>query len=306
MSQLEKLKTDYLEYLEIDLGRSAKTIRNYDHYLQRFLAWSKIQQPSQIDEQMVHKFRVYLNRMADVHGENLSKKTQNYHIIALRNFLRFLAKKDIRTLAAEKVELAKTGQRSIDYLTTEEVMALIGAAKGETLKKLRDQSIFIMLFSTGLRISELVSLNRDSVNLEKQEFSVIGKGSKVRLVFISELAKDALEKYLEKRKDLDPALFVRLPKNPEREKKTLRLTARSVQRMVAQYAALAGIVKKATPHVLRHSFATDLLQNGADIRSVQALLGHSNIGTTQIYTHVTNERLKETYRKYHNKQGKKL
>lgn len=300
---LNKLKTDYLEHLEIDLGRSQKTIHNYNHYLERFLQWSKIQKPSQINEQLVHRFRVHLNRMTDVHGENLGKKTQNYHIIALRNFLRFMAKKDIETLAAEKVELAKTGQRSIDYLTTEEVMSLISAAKGDALKKRRDQAILIMLFSTGLRISELVNLDKDSVNLKKQEFSVTGKGSKVRLVFISELAKEALEKYLEKRRDLDPALFIRLPLHPEKEKKTLRLTARSIQRMVARYAAMAGIVKKVTPHVLRHSFATDLLQNGADIRSVQALLGHSNIGTTQIYTHVTNERLKETYKKYHNKQG---
>lgn len=306
MNELAKLKTDYLEHLEIDLGRCQKTIENYNRYLDRFLSWAKIQKPRQINEQLVHDFRVHLNRMADRHGEELSRKTQNYHVVALRNFLRFLSKRDIQTLAADKVELGKTAGRSIDFLTPEEVMLIIEAAKGESLKKRRDQAILIMLFSTGLRISELVGLDRQSINLKRREFSVTGKGSKVRLVFVSDLARAALEEYLKKRKDVDPALFIRLPKHPKKEEKTLRLTARSIQRMVVKYAAMAGIVKKATPHAFRHSFATDLLRSGADIRSVQALLGHSNISTTQIYTHVTNQRLKETYQKYHNKQAKNM
>jgi site-specific recombinase XerD len=303
MNDLSKLKTDFLEYLEVDLGRSQKTIENYNHYLERFLQWSKITNPKDITAQLVHKYRVFLNRMTDSHGEELSKKTQNYHVIALRNFLKFLAKKDISTLSTNKVELAKTQPRQVDFLSSEEIMMIIGAAKGDTLKKRRDQAILILLFSTGLRISELVNLNRDSINLNRQEFSVVGKGSKIRIVFISELAKEALEKYLEKRTDIDKALFIRNLKDYNKKEADLRLTARSIQRMVARYATTAGITKKVTPHVFRHSFATDLLQNGADIRSVQALLGHSSINTTQIYTHVTNQGLKEIYRKFHNKKS---
>lgn len=300
MKQLQKYLTDYLEYLEIDKNRSQKTIENYSRYLNRFVSWSKIQSPEQIDETMVHKYRIYLNRLMDNKGQSLNRKTQNYYIIALRGFLKYLSKHDIQTLAAEKVELAKTGARHIDFLTPEEILLLIKAAAGLTNRKLRDQAILILLFSSGLRISELTSLNRDQVNLERQEFSVIGKGSKIRIVFISNLAKEAVARYLEKRTDVDPALFVRHPKDQQKFD-NLRLTPRSVQRMIKRYAVKAGLVKRVTPHVLRHSFATDLLQNGADIRSVQALLGHSSINTTQIYTHVTNEGLKEVYQKFHNK-----
>lgn len=301
MPNIQKHITDYLEYLEIDKNRSQKTIENYDRYLRRFLDWSKITQPQDIDDNIVHKYRLYLNRLVDDKGQSLSRRTQNYYVIALRGFLKFLSKNDIPTLAAEKVELSKTGARHIDFLSTEEVLRLIKAAEGQTIRKLRDQAILILLFSSGLRISELTNLNREQVNLERQEFSVIGKGSKIRIVFISELARDAILQYLNQRTDVDPALFVRHPKHEQNYDK-LRLTPRSVQRLIKRYAVKAGLVKRVTPHVLRHSFATDLLQNGADIRSVQALLGHSSINTTQIYTHVTNEGLKEVYKKFHNKK----
>lgn len=301
--QIERLKTDYLEYLEIDKNRSYKTIENYDRYLKKFLSWAKINTPQDITESLVHKYRVHLNRFKNGKGKTLSRQTQNYHVIALRGFLKYLSKKSIATLAAEKVELSKTAGRSVDFLSFEEVEALIQAASGPSLKNYRDEAILKLLFSTGLRISELTSLNRDSVNLKRGEFSVTGKGSKVRIVFISGAAKESLQNYLDKRKDVDPALFVRIVTNFQ-EQESLRLSDRSVQRMIKKCAAKAGLVKKVTPHVLRHSFATNLLQNGADIRSVQALLGHSSISTTQIYTHVTNKGLKDIYKKFHGKNKK--
>ncbi len=301
MSKIQNLITDYLEYLEVDLGRSEKTLENYHRYLNKFIEWSKITSSSQINENLVHKYRVRLNRVQDKSGKSLSRRTQNYHIIALRGFLKYLSKKDIKSLAAEKLDLAKTEERQVDFLTFDEVKSLIEAAEGTTQMKLRDQAILKLFFSSGLRISELTSLNRDQINLKSGEFSVRGKGSKVRIVFVSDVARDAIRKYFDKRTDVDQALFVRVMKNPEKES-DLRLSARSVQRMIKKYAAKAGIVKKVTPHVLRHSFATDLLQNGADIRSVQALLGHSSINTTQIYTHVTNKDLKEVHRKFHGKE----
>lgn len=315
MNPIQNLITDYLEYLEIDKNRSQKTVENYDRYLQKFTEWSKISEPKEITEKLVHKFRVHLNHLKNQHKKNLSRKTQNGYVIAIRGFLKFLAKKDIKALSAEKIELGKTKERVIDFLTIEEVHLFLDTIhkdepefnqnklylqKTQNLRKLRDLAIFSLLFSSGLRVSELVSLNREQVNLDRQEFSVIGKGSKVRLVFISSDTKKILEKYLNKRFDVDPALFIRIPLHPERED-DLRLTARSIQRFAKDYASKAGILKKVTPHVLRHSFATDLLQNGADIRSVQALLGHSSINTTQIYTHVTNQRLKEVHQKFHNK-----
>ena len=302
-TKVEQLITDYLEYLEIDKNRSQKTIENYDRYLRKFLTWSKVSNPKNITESVVHKFRVFLNKPKDNDGSTLSRTTQNYHVIVLRGFLHFLSKQDIDSLPAEKVELGKTAGRSVDFLTTEEVLRLIESAKGESLQRLRDRSILSLFFSSGLRISELVNLNRDQINLQRQEFSVLGKGSKVRIVFISDTTLIILEKYLKRRTDIDPAVFVRITKNPEKQD-NLRLSARSIQRMIKKYAASAGIIKKVTPHVLRHSFATDLLQNGADIRSVQALLGHSSISTTQIYTHVTNKGLKDVYKKYHSKSKK--
>lgn len=301
MTTISSLITDFLEDLEINKNRSQKTIENYDRYLRRFLRWSKVKKPDEISESLVQKYRVYLSRLQNNKAEQLSRKTQTYHVIALRVFLRYLAKKDIPSLAAEKVELGKTHQKAIDFLTFEEVQALIEATKGTGLKNLRDKAIFLLLFSAGLRVSELVSLNRRQLDLKKKEFLVKGKGSKIRLVFISDPAANSILEYLEKRKDIDPALFARIVKNPERYE-TLRLSARSIQRLAKEYSTKAGIAKNVTPHVLRHSFATDLLQNGADIRSVQALLGHSSINTTQIYTHVTNKGLKETHKKFQSKK----
>ncbi len=291
--------TDYLEYLEVDKNRSQKTLENYSRYLRKFSSWAKINKPSDITDEIVHKFRVHLSQTVDENGASLDRKTQNYYIIALRGFLRYLSKKNIPSLSAEKIELGKTNARTIDFLTAEEVGRLIKSTEGMSFSKARDRAILLLLFSSGLRVSELVNLNRDNIDLKRKEFSVIGKGSKIRIVFISDGAKGALEYFLNKRKDIDPALFVRLPK--KNDFSDLRITTRSIQRIVSQCAKRAGILKKVTPHVLRHSFATNLLQNGADIRSVQALLGHSSINTTQIYTHVTNEGLKDVYTKYHKK-----
>ncbi len=301
MNNLQKLKTDFLEYLEVDKNRSPKTIENYDRYLSKFLEWSKIKNPSEISEESIHKFRVVLSRQIGQQGTPMGHRTQNYYVIAMRGFLRFLMKKNIESLSPEKIELSKTKDRTIDFLTIEEVREIIDSARGESLSQKRDRAILILLFSSGLRISELTGLNRNQINLEKREFSVVGKGSKIRIVFISEEARDVIQEYLEKRIDVDPALFIRIVKNPQSYSE-LRLTPRSIQRMIKKYTVKAGILKKVTPHVLRHSFATNLLQNGADIRSVQSLLGHSSISTTQIYTHVTNEKLKEVYEKYSKKK----
>ena len=300
MTNLQILVTNYLEYLEIDKNRSQKTIENYDRYLKKFFSWANINNAKDITEELVHKYRVYLNHIQKKGKGSLSRKTQNYHIIALRGFLKYLSKKNSPTLAAEKIELGKASQRSVDFLSFEEVETLITAAAGVNLKHMRDQAIMKLLFSTGLRISELIALNRTSLSLKHSEFSITGKGSKVRIVFISSAAKESLQKYLDKRTDTDVALFVRIVKNPEKFD-SLRLSARSVQRMIRKYAIKAGLTKKVTPHVLRHSIATNLLQNGADIRSVQALLGHSSINTTQIYTHVTNKGLGDVHKKFHGK-----
>ncbi len=301
--EIKKLFGDYLDYLEIEKNRSPKTIENYARYLERFLAWSKTSQPAAITADSVRNYRLYLNRI----DPPLKKITQAYHLIALRNFLKYLAKRDIKTLTADKIELAPAGDRQIDFLENEEVERLLDAASGNSLKTLRDKAMLELLFSTGLRVSELCSLNRELVNLKRGEFAVKGKGGKIRVVFLSEPARRALENYLAKRKDVDDALFVRNAKNQSSndKKSDLRLTPRSIQRLVKYYAAKAGIVKNIHPHTLRHSFATDLLRNGADLRSVQELLGHANVTTTQIYTHVTNTGLKEVHQAFHARRRKK-
>jgi len=304
---IHQLLTDFLEYLEIERNRSQKTIENYHHYLERFFKWSEIKTPDDITVDQVRKFRIHLNRYQDEKGQELKKVTQNYHMIALRSFLKYLSKRDVSVMSAEKIEIGKNPATMIEFLDPSELERLLDSASGEDKKSLRDRAVLELLFSAGLRVSELVSINRDQINLKNQEFSVRGKGSKVRIVFVSDTAKKALEKYLEKRTDIDPALFVRLPKkgSKETEKKgSLRITQRSIQRIVKYYATKAGIVKDVHPHTLRHSFATDLLSNGADIRSVQAMLGHSSITTTQIYTHVTNQGLKDIHKKFHGKRGK--
>src|SRR3989344_4978298 len=309
MADLKELKSQFLEYLEIEKGRSIKTVENYDRYLSRFLAHTKVVAPGTITEAMVREFRLHLNRQDGVDG-TMKHKTQNYYLIALRAFLKFLRKRDIDSLNPERIELAKVGQRHLGLIPSAELDRLMLATKSPTQSKsptallgtLRDKAILELLFSTGLRVSELCGLDRD-LDLSRDEFSVRGKGEKVRVVFLSPAAKDAIKKYLDKRGDLDEALFVQMGKNAKNTK-DLRLTPRSVERTIKQYATRAGITRKVTPHVIRHSFATDLLENGADLRSVQALLGHQNIATPQVYTHVTDKHLREVHKKFHGQRRK--
>ena len=299
---LAKLLNDYLDHVEIEKNRAQKTRENYQRYLTRFLTWAKINSPIQITNEVVRNYRLYLNRLTPP----LKKITQAYHLIALRNFLKYLAKRDVKSLTADKIELGKIGERQIDFMENEEIERLLSAAGDNSIKSLRDRAILELLFSTGLRVSELCSLNRSSVNLKRAEFSVRGKGDKIRVVFVSDTSKKALENYLAKRKDIDEALFVRDFKMQDTSSKIqdLRLTPRSIQRIVKHYAAKAGLIKNIHPHTLRHSFATDLLRNGADLRSVQALLGHANVTTTQIYTHVTDTQLKEVHQAFHARRRK--
>ncbi len=299
MNKLQALLNDYLEYLEIDKNRSVKTIEAYRRYLKKFFQWSQIDKPEKISEKLIHRYRVFLSRQTTTKGELLSRRTQNYPIIALRGFLRYLGKQGETALSPEKIDLGSTEIRQVDFLEPEEIDRILATPRGKAVEKLRDRALLRLLFSSGLRVSELVSLNRDQLNLAKREFSIRGKGSKLRIAFFSLATQTALEQYLEKRVDLDPALFARHNQKGFQKEEDLRLSVRSIQRLVKKYAREAGIIKKVTPHVLRHSFATDLLQNGADIRSVQSLLGHSSINTTQIYTHVTNRNLKEIHNKFH-------
>ena len=303
LSAIERFLEDYLKYLEVEKNRSIKTMENYRHYLERFLLWAKIQEPKDITADLVREFRLYLNRLKDDSNRGLKKITQNYHVIALRNFLKYLRKRDIETLAPEKIELAKVALREIEFLEETELERLLNAPQGGGLSDSRDKAILELLFATGLRVSELCGLNRQSVNLKQDEFSVRGKGDKIRVVFLSETAKNCLKNYLDKRVDVDEALFIRVGKGKNffQKNANLRLTSRSVERIIKKYAAKAGIGKKVTPHQLRHQFATDLLRNGADLRSVQTMLGHSSITTTQIYTHITDKQLKEIHKKYHRK-----
>ena len=308
-SNIQSLLTQFLEYLEIEKNRSQLTVRNYDFYLHRFLEFAKIANPSQITLEKVRQFRLYLNRLA-VGGKSLKKSTQNYHIIALRSFLKFLAKRDVKTLAAEKLELMKIGERSVDFLEGSDLERILEAplkSASPEIIRLRDRAILELLFSTGLRVSELANLKIDSVNLNKEEFTVRGKGDKPRVVFLSNQARSAIKKYLEQRRDMSPYLFVghdRAARAREGAKEERPLTPRSIQRMVGRYSKAAGLTKHVTPHTLRHSYATDLLMNGADIRSVQAMLGHASITTTQIYTHITNRQLKDVHKAFHGRQRK--
>lgn len=299
---INDLERDFLEYLEIERGRSPKTIENYDHYLSRFIGWSKIRTPREITAPLVHHYRLFLNRYEDERGRTLDRKTQSYHIIALRSFLKYLAREDVTALAPEKIEIGKTPQRTVEFLEADEINRLLASADKETVRGLRDRAILELLFSAGVRVSELTQLNRKSVSSASNEFSVKGKGGKYRIVFLSPDAKKAIFSYLKKRTDIDPALFVRIPKSSAPQINELRLTSRSIQRIVKHYAAKAGIVKNVHPHTLRHSFATDLLMNGADIRSVQSMLGHSSITTTQVYTHITNKHLREIHQRFHGKK----
>ena len=298
MSQnIRNLKQEFLEYLEIEKGRSLKTVENYDRYLRKFFDFTKIKDASKITDDKVREFRLWLNRQITntKKGETMKKKTQNYYLIALRVFLKYLAKRDVKSLAPEKIELAKVAERSLDLISHEELIRLMKSPDTKNLKGMRDKAILELLFSTGLRVSELCFLNSD-IDLKKDEMSVRGKGEKVRVVFLSDTAKFAVEKYLKNRKDMEEALFVSHGK-----KETKRLNPRAIQRIVKHYAIKAGITKKVSPHVIRHSFATDLLRNGADLRSVQMMLGHANITTTQVYTHLTDKHLKEIHKKFHSR-----
>jgi site-specific recombinase XerD len=307
VKDLSLLKNRFLEYLEIERGRADNTIRNYNHYLSVFLKQTGAKKPGDITVEMIRKFRLWLHRQPAGDnrrtGETLAKTTQNYHLIALRSFLKYMTRRDIKTLSAEQIELAKVPQRQIDVISDKELRRLLDAPDTEENLEMRyrDKAILEMLYSTGLRVSELCSLFRD-IDLSRDEFSIRGKGGKVRVVFLSPEAKDALKKYFKVRKDLSDALFVNISKNKSKTDADKGLDRRTVGRIVKKYATIAGITKKVTPHVIRHCFATDLLSNGADIRSVQVMLGHADISTTQIYTHVTDAKLKEIHKKFHDKK----
>ena len=312
---IQDLKRQFLEYIEIEKGRALRTIENYDHYLTVFLNQTKVEDPKDITNEKVRDFRMWLNRQAAGNnratGETMKKKTQNYYLIALRVFLKFLTKRGITSLPADQIELAKIGERSIDVISSEELQRLLKAPDSEENpeKTARGHAILELLFSTGLRVSELCSLTND-LDTRQDEFSIRGKGGKVRVVFLSPEAKVAVKNYLALRKDMSDALFVKVSDEKFPTKSGMKdenaknegLTRRSIERIVKRYAIMAGISKKVTPHVIRHCFATDLLSNGADIRSVQAMLGHSNIATTQIYTHVTDKHLRDVHKNFHNKR----
>lgn len=310
MLYVSELIADFLESVEIEHGRSRKTVENYSLYLNRFYEYASEQiapntdlQPCQITPELLRKYRLYLNRFSDNQKhQHLSVLTQAYHLIALRGFLKYLAKREIKSLNPSLVDLPRAVHKQVTFLHYDEVERLLSAIPLDTETGLRDRAIIELLFSGGLRVSELVKLNRDSINLERREFMVRGKGSKDRPIFISEAAAERVQNYLDARTDSLPALFLNNSRNSgtvDTSGDFRRISPRSIERLVARYARLAGITKHVTPHTLRHSFATDLLINGADLRAVQSLLGHANIATTQIYTHVTDTHLREVHEKFH-------
>ena len=304
-TNLSSLIDQFLEYLEIEKNCSKLTIRDYKHYLKIFAGWFASSQPEKnitdLDLYIVRKYRVYLANRVDGKNLTLKRVTQNYYVIALRSFLRFLIKNDYKTLEPSKIDLPKTESRSLKFLEKEQIDRLVNSVDNSKEEGLRDRAILELLFSTGLRVSELVKLNRESINLDRREFGVIGKGGRARIVFISEKAAIWLSRYLNERKDKFKPLFIRYSGRivEENNGEKMRLTSRSVERIVKKYVRLARLPVDATVHTLRHSFATDLLTNGADIRSVQEMLGHKNIATTQIYTHVTNKQLREVHEAFH-------
>lgn len=344
LTPLFRYINEFLEYCEIGKNQSRRTTDNYKHYLSRFYNFAlgeKVERAENITIELVRQYRLYLNRLENDKGEKVLKLiSQNYHLIALRAFLKYLAKQDIKSLAPEKIELPKNPQRQVEFLEHDELERLLNATaqEKEEIPRLRDNALLQTLFSTGLRVSEVAGLRRDSINLDRREFTVRGKGSKLRLVFLSDDAAEALKKYLSKRPDNSQALFIGhsnigkvagkpgkkltqksveaqqkkmemeiesqgyTKNNKDNNNKIRGLTPRQIQRIIKKYCRLAGIIKKVSPHTLRHSFATDLLQNGADIRSVQTLLGHASITTTQIYTHITNQGLRDIHKKFHNKK----
>lgn len=298
---LSELIIDFIEHVEVERGRAQKTAENYHLYLQRLVEFAGDVEVSKITSEVVRKWRLWLNRYENEQGDSLSPLTQSYHLIALRSFLGYCSKRDIATLTPEKVELPKAKRKQVNFLTQEETERIMETVKGNSPQDLRDKAILELLYSSGLRVSELCNLNRDHINLERGEFMVRGKGQKDRPVFISPEATECLAAYVATRRDPAKPLFIRYSgaKTGDSDGESFRLTPRSVQRLVSHYAKLAGITKQVSPHTLRHSFATDLLMNGADIRSVQSMLGHSNIATTQVYTHVTDKHLREVHRQFH-------
>ena len=304
------LVEEFLEYLEVERNLSPLTIRDYRHYLMSFINWSKknapIPKPQDITVELVRKYRVHLAHYNSPNGNlPIKKVTQNYYVIALRSFLRYLMRKDYKVLTPDKIELPRTESRSLKFLDRDQLERLLAQPDISKDQGLRDKAIMELLFSTGLRVSELCKLNRDQINLERGEFGIIGKGGRARVVFLSDRAKLWLNRYFEKRYDPFNPIFIRMrgSDKPDLEVgangEKMRLTSRSVQRIVEKYVRKARLPIKATPHALRHSFATDLLSNGADLRSVQELLGHKNVATTQIYTHVTNAQLRDVHKAFH-------
>ena len=304
---LSEMINDFTEHLEVEGGRSLKTVENYRLYLERFMEFADDITVDKITTEMIRKFRLWLNRYKNYNDQELSLITQSYHLIALRGFLTYLSRRDVPSLSADKIILPKTVREQVTFLHYDEVSNLLDQIDVDSDAGLRDRAIIELLFSSGLRVSELVNLNRDHINLGRREFMVRGKGQKDRPVFVSKGAAERVEDYLAVRQDSLAPLFISYSKNAgqlDTSGDYRRLSARSIQRMVAQYARLAGITKHVSPHTLRHSFATDLLMNGADLRSVQAMLGHSNISTTQVYTHVTDQHLKEVFEKFHSDTDK--
>lgn len=293
----------YLEYLEIEKGRSAKTLKNYKRYLEEFLDFAKVDSPTDINSKLVREYRLYLNRRRDRAGRPLKKATQNYYLIALRGLLRYFARvEELDVMPADRIELAKEEEKKVKVLNEEQLGRLLAVPATKTQIDRRDKAILELLFSTGLRVSELAGLNRSDINLKTREISVLGKGKRVRVVFISDNAAAALATYLDQRIDEFKPLFIRYAGRKglvDKVGEDLRLTPRSIQRLVKKYARKAGLAIDPTPHTLRHTFATDLLREGADLRAVQEMLGHKNVSTTQIYTHITNPQLKKVHRKYH-------
>jgi site-specific recombinase XerD len=296
-----ELILDYVEHLEVEGGRSAKTAENYRLYLERFVEFTNDILVQKISSEIVRKYRLWLNRYKNNNEDELAMITQGYHLIALRGFLGYLSKREIASLSPEKIELPKVARKQVTFLHYDEVAHLLESISLDSEQGLRDRAIIELLFSSGLRVSELANLNRDHVNTKRREFMVRGKGQKDRPVFIGEAASTRVEEYLAARLDNLPPLFLSYSRNNTISNKGdyRRLTPRSIQRVINKYAKLAGITKHVSPHTMRHSFATDLLMNGADLRSVQSMLGHSNISTTQVYTHVTDEHLREVYEKFH-------
>lgn len=296
---------DFLEHLEVEGGRSQQTIRNYELYLNRFIDFAGDIKVSAITAEQVRKYRLWLNRHHNEHGDGLSLLTQSYHLIALRGLLSYLSQRDIPSLAADKISLPKTTRKQVTFLHYDEVTRLLDHIPTDNETGLRDRAILELLFSSGLRVSELVGLNRDHINLERREFMVRGKGQKDRPVFVSPGAARCVGEYLSTRQDTLAPLFISYSRRTQADTSGdfRRLSARSIQRMISRYARLAGITKHVSPHTMRHSFATDLLMNGADLRAVQSLLGHSNIATTQVYTHVTDQHLRTVHEQFHSDTG---